>query len=382
MDAFQKTYSTYYIVLCITGLLPNDQSLKTKVHRLSFCLLTLFCIGMQVSTLRMVEISQRNILQMLSFTFPMLLFFLRYVGFIITFPVIRSIFEGIERDYVGMKDPMEMDIITKQVVEAKRVIMILLVLSFGGILMSVSLLLIPTLLQSQLQIRYLNMFGFFYSEVNRNSSLITYQFLIVIWMGLFTVTCTESSLAVIASYLCGLLEITSYRIRTAVDEMANSVTVTSNIINIQSAMDSHQRASEINANITKDFAIPYLVAIVTVIVSFAVNTYRLFLALEDLSDVENILLCLQIVMVHLFIIYLNNYNGQKLITSSIGLFNDIYDSLWYYIPPKSQKILLFVLMRSSYALQISCAGLFIASHQGFAMMMSTSFSYFTAIASV
>ncbi|XP_078036631.1 uncharacterized protein LOC144469831 isoform X4 [Augochlora pura] len=343
MDVFQKIYSIYYNVMYITGLLPNDYSLKTKVQRIGFCLLTLCCIWIQVSTLKMVEISLKNVLQTLSITFPLLLFFLRYVGFIITFPAIQSTFDNIERDYVGLRNPAEMDIFTKQILEAKRVVMVL---------------------------------------VNRDSILVTYQLVIVIWMGLFSLSCTESSLAVIASYLCGLLEITSYRIRTAVDEMANSPTVSSDIIDIRSAMDSHQRATELSAYVTKTLAIPYLVAVTAVVISFAVNIYRLFLAFEDLSDKENILICIQITLIHFFIIYLNNYNGQKLITSSLGLFNDIYNSLWYCIPPKSQKMLLFVLMRSSYVMQFSCAGLFIPSNQGFAKMMSTSFSYFTTIMSV
>ncbi|XP_076382902.1 uncharacterized protein LOC143260644 isoform X3 [Megalopta genalis] len=337
MDAFQKNYNTYYTVMCITGLLPSDHSLKTNVRRLGFCLLTLCCIGMQVSTLRMVETSLHNVLQTLSFTFPLLLFVLRYVGFIISFPVIKSTIENIQHDFIATKDPMEMDIFMKQITEARRVVMVLVVV---------------------------------------------YQLIIVLWMGLLSLSCTESSLAVIACYLCGLLEITSYRIRTAVEQLANSATLTSNMIDIRSAMDLHQRASELSANITKSLAIPYLVAVLAVVASFAANIYRLFLALGDLSDKENILFCVPVTLVHLFIIYLNNYSGQKLITSSIGLFNDIYDSLWYRIPPKSQKILLFVLMRSSYQMEFSCAGLFVPSNQGFARMMSTSFSYFTTITSV
>ncbi|XP_076382900.1 uncharacterized protein LOC143260644 isoform X1 [Megalopta genalis] len=382
MDAFQKNYNTYYTVMCITGLLPSDHSLKTNVRRLGFCLLTLCCIGMQVSTLRMVETSLHNVLQTLSFTFPLLLFVLRYVGFIISFPVIKSTIENIQHDFIATKDPMEMDIFMKQITEARRVVMVLVVVSSGGALLLSLILFIPTILQSQLHIRYLNIFGFFYLELNRNSTLVVYQLIIVLWMGLLSLSCTESSLAVIACYLCGLLEITSYRIRTAVEQLANSATLTSNMIDIRSAMDLHQRASELSANITKSLAIPYLVAVLAVVASFAANIYRLFLALGDLSDKENILFCVPVTLVHLFIIYLNNYSGQKLITSSIGLFNDIYDSLWYRIPPKSQKILLFVLMRSSYQMEFSCAGLFVPSNQGFARMMSTSFSYFTTITSV
>ncbi|XP_076384181.1 uncharacterized protein LOC143262201 isoform X2 [Megalopta genalis] len=364
MDAFQKNYNTYYTVMCITGLLPSDHSLKTNVRRLGFCLLTLCCIGMQVSTLRMVETSLHNVLQTLSFTFPLLLFVLRYVGFIISFPVIKSTIENIEHDFIATKDPMEMDIFMKQITEARRVVMVLVVVSSGGALLLSLILFIPTILQSQLHIRYLNIFGFFYLELNRNSTLVVYQLIIVLWMGLLSLSCTESSLAVIACYLCGLLEITSYRIRTAVEQLANSATLTSNMIDIRSAMDLHQRASEKTLS----------------------KYYEVFGdTLFSGSPSSCCLVCckyIPLTLVHLFIIYLNNYSGQKLITSSIGLFNDIYDSLWYRIPPKSQKILLFVLMRSSYQMEFSCAGLFVPSNQGFARMMSTSFSYFTTITSV
>ncbi|XP_078051469.1 uncharacterized protein LOC144477615 isoform X2 [Augochlora pura] len=126
----------------------------------------------------------------------------------------------------------------------------------------------------------------------------------------------------------------------------------------------------------------YLVSITTAVVSFAINLYRLYLAVDDLSDVENIAVSLQVILVHLLVIFLNNHNGQKVITSSTALFREIYDSLWYRIPPKSQKLLLFMLMRSNIEIQFNLAGLFVPCYQGFTMMVSSSFSYFTVITSI
>ncbi|XP_076378905.1 uncharacterized protein LOC143259625 isoform X1 [Megalopta genalis] len=382
MDVFQKMYSTYYNVMCFTGLWPDDYTLITKVRRVGFCLLTLCCIGAQVSTLRMVEITLYNLLQTLSFTFPMLLFFLRYVGFVITLPSVKHFLENFGHDYDAVKDPIEADLFMKQAIEARRVVMLLLVISSGGMMLSIFLLLIPTIMQSKLQTRYLNMVGFFYTEVTQDSNVVTLQLIIVICLGLLSITCTESSLAVFVAYLCGLLEIARYRIRTAVDEMACSGTVSSNIINIRSAMDLHRRAVEISADYSKDVTLSYLLAIITVVVSFAINIYRLYLAVGDFKNKENILVCVQITLVHFIIIYLNNYSGQRMISTSIGLFNGIYSSSWYRMPPKSQKILLFVLMRSSMGLQFSLAGLFVPSYEGFSKMVSSSFSYFTMIISV
>ncbi|XP_078051431.1 uncharacterized protein LOC144477580 isoform X2 [Augochlora pura] len=209
MDGFQKNYTTYYNVMCITGLWPGDHSLITKVQRFVFCLLTLGCIGIQVSTLALIEISLYNLLQVLSFTFPMLLFFLRYVGFIANFPV-KSVFDCLERDYVATKDPIEVDIFMKQVVGARRAIMALVALAIAGVFTMTVMILVPTVFQSNLQTHYLRFFGFLYNERSRQTDWVSCQLVTVVSLGLFAIACTESSLAVFAAYFCGLLEIARF----------------------------------------------------------------------------------------------------------------------------------------------------------------------------
>ncbi|XP_078051560.1 uncharacterized protein LOC144477700 isoform X3 [Augochlora pura] len=240
--------------------------------------------------------------------------------------------------------------------------------------------LVPTVLRSKLQLHYLHMFGFFYTESDQRTDWVSVQLVLVSVAGQFTLAGTEASLAVFSAYLCGLFDIASYRLKNAVNKMVNSVTV--ELIDIRSAIEVHQRAVELATNLTKNMMLSYLAAIVAVVASFAINLYRFLLATKQLEDVENLAFSCNLLVSHIIIMFLNNFNGQKLITTSIEFFHQTYNTLWYYIPPKSQKMLLFVLMKSVSEVQFDLAGLFTPCYEGFSMMMSSSFSYFTVLYSI
>ncbi|XP_078051559.1 uncharacterized protein LOC144477700 isoform X2 [Augochlora pura] len=351
MEVFQKNYSTYCSILNLVGLWPYDESLLVKVQRVVFSVLTLSCIVFQISTLTLVELSLSNIIVALSYSFPLLLYFLRYTGFVINFPVIRSLFENVERDCNTLKDSVEVDMLLKQMADARRVIQAYVVMSSLVAAYVTVAVLVPTVLRSKLQLHYLHMFGFFYTESDQRTDWVSVQLVLVSVAGQFTLAGTEASLAVFSAYLCGLFDIASYRLKNAVNKMVNSVTV--ELIDIRSAIEVHQRAVEL-----------------------------FLLATKQLEDVENLAFSCNLLVSHIIIMFLNNFNGQKLITTSIEFFHQTYNTLWYYIPPKSQKMLLFVLMKSVSEVQFDLAGLFTPCYEGFSMMMSSSFSYFTVLYSI
>ncbi|KZC09912.1 hypothetical protein WN55_00558 [Dufourea novaeangliae] len=299
MDVFQRNYNMYYNVLCITGLWPFDDSLPSKIQRVVISVLTLWCIGVQVTVLHQcvnntcltftvrasemlrkyfsfvliaglttVDFTIYNLLTMLSYFCPMLLYFVRYVGFIYSFPSIRFMFKSIMADCVTLKNPIEVELLMKRMKATRTMFLIYLCFSCLAIALISILLLVPIFLQPKLQSRALRVMGFFFDEKSKQLNWICVHVTLTSLIGLLGIACTEASLAVFSFYLCGLFEIARR------------------------------------------------------------------------------------------------------------------NSLWYKAPLKTQKMLLFILMRSSTEVQFNLAGLFIPSYTGFSTMISSSFSYFTVLYSV
>ncbi|XP_076228331.1 uncharacterized protein LOC143175093 [Nomia melanderi] len=172
----------------------------------------------------------------------------------------------------------------------------------------------------------------------------------------------------------------SYRLENAINKSAKSDTPIE--IDIRSTVEIHQRALEMNRQIQTNMVVQYLAAILTVVVSFAVNLYRVYLVSQNKHEIDNVFITLQIFMAHVMIILLNNYSGQRMINNSVDFFHNTYNTLWYCIPLRSQKLLLFIMMRSINEVKFNLAGLFAPCYEGFTTMMSSSFSYFTVISSV
>ncbi|XP_071560781.1 odorant receptor 13a-like isoform X2 [Temnothorax nylanderi] len=84
-------------------------------------------------------------------------------------------------------------------------------------------------------------------------------------------------------------------------------------------------------------------------------------------------------LIHLFCL---SFEGQKLIDHSLQTRDKIYNSLWYETPTKSQKMLLFVMEKALHPIFLSACKIYIFSMENFSMVVQTSMSYFTVLASL
>ncbi|XP_015189312.1 PREDICTED: uncharacterized protein LOC107073262 isoform X2 [Polistes dominula] len=76
-----------------------------------------------------------------------------------------------------------------------------------------------------------------------------------------------------------------------------------------------------------------------------------------------------------FTIYINFYLGQKLLNYSNAVFAELCNIPFYTISKNTQKLLLFMLMRSGKPSFLSIGNMFISSHEVFASLMRKAFSF-------
>ncbi|XP_054009150.1 uncharacterized protein LOC128892641 isoform X2 [Hylaeus anthracinus] len=350
MDQFQRQYSTYYFLLCITGLWPFDNSVLVKVQRIIFASIILCCVIVQM----------------------------------------RFIYGSISNDCSKLKNLDEQNILMNHIAASKRLVLIYLRVSCFGIVCVCIVLLFPVWIQILISHNVTRSEGMkflgFIAQHDKYVHFISLHILFNSIIGLLVISVTESTLSVMAYYVCGLFKITSYRIRHAVNKAIKQIAFPNrnalNEANIRDVVETHMKSIEIIEAVAKQTMLAYLIAILVVIISFSLNLYRVFLAVIDMTDLIEVLLSSVMVIIHMVIMFLNNYSGQKVIDDSMDVFYETYFTTWYYTPLKMQKLLLLMMVRSSIVCEFNLSGLFVPSYEGFSTMMSLSFSYFTVLYSV
>ncbi|XP_076380534.1 uncharacterized protein LOC143260001 isoform X2 [Megalopta genalis] len=317
---------------------------------------------------------------MTSFGLTLLLYLLRYSTSVALLPQTKFMFDNMKKNFSEVEDPVELEILLEDSIVAKHIVQLYFVMMCTGGLCLVGTLGISTFIDSDIQLHFLNLLGFFYKERSQQSAFTCWHITLTTMYGLLTMTCTEGSLAVFSTYISGMLKIASYRMQNAVNTVATSDTM--KIIDIRSAIEMHRRAILYTQRYSNDIMVTYFILISVAVVGFGVNLYGFFMNITEAGDMDALMLSIHFVMAYSAFIWGNNYSAQLLLDSSHKLFHETYNSLWYRTPPKMQKLVLFAMMRSQSEAIINLAGLFTPCYEGFTMMMSSSFSYFTLLCSV
>ncbi|XP_032665222.1 odorant receptor 22c-like isoform X3 [Odontomachus brunneus] len=126
------------------------------------------------------------------------------------------------------------------------------------------------------------------------------------------------------------------------------------------------------------FSIPLAVQLITVIVSISCTLLQI--TKQEAGAIEATRYACY-VMGQLFHLFCLSFEGQKLTDYSLGMRNKIYNSSWYQTSIRSQKLLIMMMMQSSQPTFVSAGKIYIFSLESFTMVVQTSVSYFTVLAS-
>ncbi|XP_078036310.1 odorant receptor 22c-like isoform X2 [Augochlora pura] len=188
--------------------------------------------------------------------------------------------------------------------------------------------------------------------------------------GVTTIVCSESTLFVVSQYCCGLFEIANYRFTTMISDTINETDDKKRRylveVSMRNAVEIHTRAIDFVKIFGYDARLPYLIAIVVVVVSMSLNLYRSILAMMEMDDKRELIMAIVFGIIHVVAVFMGNYIGQEVIDNSMAIFHDLYNSLWYYCPVRTQKMVLLIMQRTITGSMLDFSGLFVPSNKGFA----------------
>ncbi|XP_076656448.1 uncharacterized protein LOC143361071 [Halictus rubicundus] len=107
------------------------------------------------------------------------------------------------------------------------------------------------------------------------------------------------------------------------------------------------------------------------IVGGGVNLYRFHMNVTNYTDKDALMLSIHFVIAYLTFCFGDNYSGQVMLNASADYYDATYDTLWYLLPPKMQKMVLFTIMKCQLFLELNCGGLYLVSNEGSARVTDT-----------
>ncbi|XP_011056427.1 PREDICTED: putative odorant receptor 92a [Acromyrmex echinatior] len=183
-------------------------------------------------------------------------------------------------------------------------------------------------------------------------------------------------------YTCGIFKIASYRIERAMTinnlqkKFEKEITIYRDIIY---AVNVHHKAMELCKSLISCFEGSFFSLIVIGVLNLSLNLCRIFQTISVVNDKEEIILHFIIVIITLSYMFLANYAGQEITDHNDHIFFTAYNVRWYIAPIHIQKMILFLLQIGNKAFGMQIGGLFVASINCFASLVSASISYFTVL---
>ncbi|XP_031773267.1 uncharacterized protein LOC100863341 [Apis florea] len=375
MDVFDKHYHTYRIVLKIIGLWPYNNSIYVWIQRLWLLIFILGNIIFQIVSLLRSEITLQNCTLILFTTCPLTVVLLRYVGFVIFFPMIKLLFRHIRMEESMVQDSIETQIRTKYIDDSCHMIDIFFWIIYTTTAFCSISLLYPITLDfinplNESRTRIIHYFTMFSHHRIIYIDILCLNYVFVAIISSLSVTCTESIFGLYSYHISVLFKIIGYRIQNIVTCLTifnlSSKQIDSKLTELYRVVDIHNQAIELIDAINNSGI--HMMPSFLIVISMAMNLHQLVSTIFR-KDQLGILIFLISFIVQLIIIFICNYNSQILINNSEELFHELYISTWYFVPLKVQKILLLIMIRSSTTCMIHILGVFTPCHAGFSTVI-------------
>ncbi|XP_025152830.1 odorant receptor 13a-like isoform X2 [Harpegnathos saltator] len=184
-------------------------------------------------------------------------------------------------------------------------------------------------------------------------------------------------------HVCGLFEIVGFRFEHLLYERnikeKSLIEFSDNIYvkNIEFSIEAHRRALHFVALLENTFCLSFAVQLL--IVTTGMSITLLYISSELQGDMIEVVRFVPFVIGQLGHLLIYSYEGQKIINHSLELCQKIYNGLWYNIPVKSQRLLLFAMRKNVEPSFVSAGKIYIFCLESFTSVLQCSLSYFTVL---
>ncbi|EZA48257.1 hypothetical protein DMN91_009555 [Ooceraea biroi] len=384
----ERYYQMNQNLLKLLGLWPYQQSYFTLIRKVLFLgILSGYVIAQLLSFLTM-QFSVSLLLKILTYVGPTFFVIIKYCIFIIKADNVKLLLERIRDDWNLLKGKLEIDIIKKYASSVRLISMIAIIVCHFDILCYIILEHLPLLLDVILPLnksRTLKSIAITEYFVTREKYIwvTLLHEIIAIYIRVITLCCTGITMMMYILHACALFKIASCRIENAIQEnvlaIPNPVKEYLLQQRIAHAVLIHRRAIAYVELWISSFTVTLTILILIGICSLSVNLFHLFQVLTVSTDFVELYAVFVSVVAHFSYMFVINYGGEIMQNHGMQVFEATYNGLWYAAPPRTQKLILFVLQRAIVKVNLTCGHMFIASLEGFLTLTSSALSYFAVI---
>ncbi|XP_072744243.1 uncharacterized protein [Anoplolepis gracilipes] len=325
----EKYYRLNYIFLASIGLWPYHNS---KINQIQVALSLLIYIIFVISQLIQLFVTKYTLdllLEILSFDFLIMAWASKYISFYAVMKNIKRFQKHVRDNWSILTDDREIDIMRKHAENGKR-----------------------------------------------------YTIVIATTTGV----ATESFSLINAVHVFGMYKIASYRIEHMINKDVLRVCIAQRYTilhhRITAAVDVHRRALELSELLKESFGRSYLILITIIICSGSINLFHFFRIITMKQKILEIGISLLYIACHFLFLILGNFFGQEFINSDSYFHQTICNTKWYNTPLKVQKLILFLLQKTTKSYKLDAGGMFSPCFEGLITTISLLFSFVTVLCSI
>ncbi|XP_011861331.1 PREDICTED: uncharacterized protein LOC105558330 [Vollenhovia emeryi] len=388
--AGEQYYKLNRILLLSVGLWPYQISTFKKTQIIFIQTLFISILICQCSPFLVKQHSIKSITKMVLFIALILISMTKYYAGLLLSDNIKYIFDRIRYDWNMLKAQAELEVIRRYADNAKFHTIFFLFLSVCFLLAMSTIICLPRILDVIIPMNesrppeFIIMVEYFVDEETYFSAIVTH-IILTYYTGLIIIVAMATIAIAYALHTSALFKIASYRIENIFNENVHLPKDIKQYMlhnNLIRAVYVHRRAIDLTNILTKSFATLYFILLGLSLVSMSLSFFNCINAVTSQEKVEFILTYSGIIFLHLYYVFLGNYVGQDIIDSSIGFSQATYNAQWHTAPLCMQKLIPFIIQRSNKKSALTAGGLFDASLEGFATLLSMSMSYVMVLQSV